>query len=59
MTNLDIRNAAKAANVHLWQIAEGLGLADTSFSRKLRHELPETEKERIYAIIEDLRKEKA
>ena len=52
--NEDIRKAAKAANVRLWQIGEELGLADDRFSRKLRHELPEDMKQEILSIINKL-----
>ena len=41
----------------LWQIAEALGIADCTFSRKLRKELPREEKEKIFSIIERLSQE--
>lgn len=56
MFNSDIRSEAKAAGLHLWQIAEGLGIHDSNFSRKLRHELSEREKARIRKIISELSK---
>ena len=52
--NMRIRVAAKAAGVRMWQIAEGLGMQDATFSRKLRHELPEKETEKILGIIAQL-----
>ena len=54
MANTDIRCAAKASGVKLWQIAEAVGLADSNFSKKLRRELPDCEKNRIYEIIQNL-----
>lgn len=57
MSNQDIRRSAAGAGVRLWQIAEELGIADCSLSRKLRKELPQEEKKRILAIIERLSKE--
>lgn len=54
MQNQDIRRAAAGAGVKLWQIAEAMGIADCSLSRKLRRELPADEKERIYEIIRRL-----
>lgn len=57
--NLDIREAAQNNAVMLWEIAEKIGMADSSFSRKLRHELPQSEKERIFTAIEEIAKEKA
>lgn len=54
MNNQDIRRTAAAAGGRLWQIAEALGIADCSLSRKLRRELPAEEKEKIFGIIRDL-----
>ena len=55
--NQDIRNAAKKADIKLWQIAEKLGIWDATFSIKLRKELPQEEKEKIIGIIAELAKE--
>jgi len=57
MSNQDIRRTAAGTGVRLWQIAEELGIADCSLSRKLRKELPLEEKERIFDIIKQLSKE--
>lgn len=57
MQNQDIRRAAAGAGIKLWQIAEFLGMADSSLSRKLRHELPQEEKERVFAAIRSLAEE--
>jgi len=54
MNNIDIKLKAAASGVPLWKIADKLGIADTSFSRKLRKELPDDEKKRIFDIIENL-----
>lgn len=54
MTNQDIRLEVAGNGLKLWQIAEGLGITDSSFSRRLRKELPESEKEKIRIIIEQL-----
>ena len=59
MNNLDVRNAAKSAGVKLWEIAEIYGISDTNFSKKLRRELPEPEKQKIFEIIEQIHSEKA
>lgn len=56
MANAEIKAKALVSGVKLWEIAERLGIADTSFSRKLRRELSAEEKEKIYAIIDDLKK---
>lgn len=54
MNNQDIRQAAKNAGVKFWQIAEELGIADTTLCRRMRKELPAEEKERIFSIIDKL-----
>lgn len=57
MNNLDVRRTASEAGVKLWQIAEVLGIADCNFSRKLRKELPQEEKKKIFSIIRELSQE--
>lgn len=53
-SNKDIRAAAAAAGVFLWQIAEAIGVTDGTFSRKLRRELPDDEKAEILQVIQNL-----
>lgn len=55
--NGEIRSEAKRKGVKLWQIAERIGMNDGNFSRKLRKELPQEEKEKILTVIEKLAKE--
>ena len=55
--NQDIRQAASAAGVRLWQIADRLGLNDGNFSRKLRKELSTEEKAHIMLIIKEIAEE--
>lgn len=57
MCNQDIRQAATESSVRLWRIADALGITDSSFSRKLRKELPQVEKEKIFSIIQKLSRE--
>mgnify|MGYP004460091543 CR=1 FL=1 len=57
MNNHEIREAAERKGVRLWQIAGKLGINDGNFSRKLRYELPEDEKQKILDIINELAKE--
>lgn len=54
MSNEDIRIAAKSAGVKLWEIAEAFGLNDGNFSRKLRRELSDADRERIMGIIHEI-----
>lgn len=58
MCNKEIRTAAKNAGVRLWQVAAAYGISDGNFSRKLRKELPQEEKEKVLAIIDRLAQEK-
>lgn len=58
MKNSIIRIQAKRHNVFLWEVAEALGISDTHFSRKLRHELSEEETSRILTLIEKMGGEK-
>ena len=59
MANMEIREKAKASGVRLWQIAEKLGISEPTMTRKLRHELPEEDKQKILAIIDALSREAA
>ena len=54
MCNIDIRNAAGSCGLKLWQVANAIGLTDSSFSRKLRKELTPEEKQRILHAIDIL-----
>ncbi len=56
--NAEIRERTKSAGRNLWEVAERLGMSDSSFSRKLRRELPPEEKERILTIIDRMVMEK-
>lgn len=58
MYNREIREAAKSTGVHLWQVANVYGVNDGNFSRKLRKELPQEEKQKILEIIDRLAQEK-
>lgn len=53
--NSDLRQAAIEAHVRLWQVATALGITDSTFSRRLRRELPQEEKQKIFEIIEHLK----
>ena len=59
LANRDIKLAAAGAGVRMWQIADELGILDCNLSRKLRHELPTEEKERLFEIIKRLSTESA
>lgn len=55
LCNMDIRNAVLTNNIKYWQIAEKLGISDAALSKKLRKELPEEEKKKIFFLINELR----
>lgn len=57
LANEDIRKAAKQAGVRMWRIADELGIQDSVLSRKLRYELSEEQKRKIFMIIDRLAKE--
>ena len=57
LANQDIKNEIRGAGLYLWQIADKLGITDSYFSRKLRKEFTNEEKEKIRAIIAELAKE--
>lgn len=55
--NMNLREKARNNGVRLWQIADALGMQESSFSKKLRKELPYEEQEKILNIIDELAKE--
>lgn len=56
--NNEIKANAKEKGVLLWELADKLGIADTTLSRKLRRELSPDEKQRIFSIIDEIAAEK-
>lgn len=58
MANEPIKATAKQAGVFLWEIAEQLQISDSSFSRKLRRELSDGERERVLSAIESIKSKK-
>lgn len=57
MKNQEIRAAVKKYGMRFWMIAEKLGIQDSALSRKMRKELGEEEKDKIFSIIEELSRE--
>lgn len=57
MKNNDIRQEAQKTNIKLWQIAEKLGITDSTFSKMLRKELSAEQKQKIFTIITTLKQE--
>lgn len=56
MQNEKIRRCISESGLRYWEIADALGVADTTFTKWLRHELPVEKKEEILAAIERLKK---
>ena len=54
MENLEIRRKLKETKVMQWQVADELGVSEMTLVRKLRYELPEAEKQKIFLIIEKI-----
>lgn len=53
MSNLTIRNELKIAGMKHWQLADLLEISEQTMCRKLRHELPKEEQERIISLIRE------
>ena len=51
--NQKIRKYAQDKEMKLWQIADNLGLQDSNFSRKLRHEISKQEIDSIITITNE------
>lgn len=49
--NQDIKNAIYMNGLRHWQVADALGINEATLSRKLRHEIPDDEKNRLLEII--------
>lgn len=58
MKNVTVREAAKKNEVRLWEIAYALGVEDSTFSRRLRRELPAHEQEKILGLIDGIARSK-
>lgn len=54
MNNTDIRTEIISAGLRNWKVAEHLGISESVFCRKLRHELPDEEKCKIRSAIKEL-----
>ena len=54
-SNLDVRWAVKDNGLYLWQVADFLGICDGTLSRKLRKELSDDEKQKIFYAVAHLK----
>jgi len=55
--NLIVYREAKKFGVRLWQLAQKIGIADTTLSKKMRHELTQKEQTYLLGLIHDIAKE--
>ncbi len=55
--NIDIHRAAKENGVFLWEIAEKLGVSEPTLNRYLRKEMPDSQKAKFHAAIEQIKLE--
>lgn len=55
--NTDIREKVASCGLRMWQLADALGMADTTLCRKMRKELSREEKNRIFTVIAELSQE--
>ena len=58
MCNADIREHAKTSGMYLYQVAAAIGISEPTMTRKLRFELPESEKKKLFAVIDRLKSNK-
>lgn len=58
MENLEVRRKLKEKNVFQWQVAKSMGISEMTLVRKLREELTEAEKQKIFSVIEEIAVEK-
>lgn len=56
MANEDIRKEIKSAGVRHWQVADAIGISDTTFTRWLRKELPDDKKVAVLSAIRKISK---
>lgn len=51
MTNVEIRVEMTKKGLKQWELAQLLGISESTFCRKLRKEIPEDEKQKILELI--------
>ena len=54
MKNEEIREKMRKKRIYSYEVAEAMGLSESAFSRKLRKELPQDEKDKILEAIQRL-----
>ena len=54
MHNIEIRKAIDAAGLKYYEVAEAVGVADTTFTKWLRRELPDDKRQLVMDAIKKL-----
>ena len=57
--NYDIRSECHKYNIKLWELAEWIGVSESTMTRKLRQELPSEQRDHILNMIRNLAEHKA
>lgn len=57
MNNLELRQAIKNSGLTYYEVAHRLKVHENTLGRKLRYELPQEEKEKIFKVIRDKKME--
>lgn len=52
--NTDVQTKIKECGLMKWEVAEAIGITDSTFSKWLRRELSTEQKDRIFAAIEQI-----
>lgn len=58
MTGAEMKQQIIAAGVKIWEVAEAYGVADTTFSKYLRHGFNDDETAKLLNIINELKAQK-
>lgn len=57
--NADLRQAARAAGVYFWQIAQLWGVSEAYMTRLMRQDLTEEKRQQLLSAVEQLKAEQA
>ena len=56
--NYAVRDEARRKKVPFWKIADALEISEATFTRRMRYELPDNEREKILSIIDRIAAER-
>ena len=59
MRNMEIRQRLKECNIKHWELADLLGISESTLCVKLRKELPDNDRERILCVINEFSRQRA